>query len=207
RFGLVASYQPCAPLNMGIMRERSYGNPRRSGFMDNETIARKLTEYAARLEASETSLYRVRAYRRAAETVRAQQRQLADVYAAEGAAGLKALPGIGGHLAFTLEGLLTTGEFRTLRPADAHREPDRLLTSLRGVGPRLAWELGERLGIETVEDLDAAARDGRLAAAGLPPRKVEVLLAALEERRRSGGWLPFAGDEPAVADLLAADAA
>jgi len=58
-----------------------------------------------------------------------------------------------------------------------------------------------------VEDLDAAARDGRLAASGLAPRKVEVLRAALEERREHGGWLPFTGDEPAVADLLAADAA
>jgi hypothetical protein len=175
--------------------------------MDNETIARLLTEHARRLEATETSLYRVRAYRRAAETVRNQERELTDVYTEDGLAGLKSLPDIGDHLAFTLEGLLTTGEFRTLRPIDAHLEPDRLLTSLRGVGPRLAWELGERLGVETVEELDAAARDGRLAGAGLTPRKVLTLHAALEERRQHDGWLPFTDNEPSVADLLTVDGA
>jgi hypothetical protein len=175
--------------------------------MDNQTIARLLTEHARRLEATQTSLYRVRAYRRAAETVRNQERELSEVYAAVGLTGLKRLPNVGDHLAFTLEGLLTTGEFRTLRPIDAHLEPDRLLTSLRGVGPRLAWELGEKLGIETVEELDAAARDGRLAGAGLTPRKVLTLHAALEERRRHDGWLPFTANEPNVADLLAIDAA
>src|SRR5579862_422926 len=104
--------------------------------MTNESIARLLCEHAHRLESSETSLYRVRAYRRAAETVRRQDRELAEVHTAEGLAGLRRLPDIGEHLAFTLEGLLTTGEFRTLRPLDAHLEPDRLLTSLPGIGPR-----------------------------------------------------------------------
>jgi hypothetical protein len=175
--------------------------------MDNETIARKLTEHAHRLEATETSLYRVRAYRRAAECIRHQERELTDVYAEEGLAGLKSLPDIGEHLAFTLERLVTTGEFRTLRPIDAHLEPDRLLTSLRGVGPRLALELNERLGIETVEELEAADRDGLLAGAGLTPRKVLTLHAALEERRRHDGWLPFTANEPGVAELLAVDTA
>ena len=53
----------------------------------------------------------------------------------------------------------------------------------------------------------STARDGRLATAGLTPRKLLTLSTALEERREHDGWLPFADREPDVADLLAVDAA
>ena len=41
---------------------------------------------------------------------------MADLVAAKGRAGLLALPGIGDSLAFTIEWLVRTGEFRTLHP-------------------------------------------------------------------------------------------
>jgi DNA polymerase/3'-5' exonuclease PolX len=84
--------------------------------MDNATIARRLMDYAHELEAHHESLYRVRAYRRAAAIVLGLERPLGDLFAEVGRAGLAALPGIGAHLAYTLEGLLLTGEWRTLRP-------------------------------------------------------------------------------------------
>ena len=91
--------------------------------MDNATIARKLVEYANYLEGEDANVYRVRAYRRAAETVQTLERPLAEVVAAEGRAGLEALPGVGASLAYTLEGLVRTGEFRTLRPDGGHVDP------------------------------------------------------------------------------------
>jgi hypothetical protein len=117
------------------------------------------------------------------------------------------LPHIGTHLAYTIEGLLRDGVFRTLRPADAHVEPDRLLTSLAGIGPWLALRLRERLGVETVDELDAAFRSGRLDEAGLGPVRSQAVRAALAERQQQGGLLPFAETEPSVSDLLAVDAA
>ena len=93
--------------------------------MDNHLIARKLMDYAHELETHRESLYRVRAYRRAAATILGLEQSLGEILAAAGRAGLEALPGIGAHLAYTLEGLLLTGEFRTLHPltgpADVHR--------------------------------------------------------------------------------------
>lgn len=82
--------------------------------MDNRTIAKRLTEHANFLYRRQENLYRVRAYRRAAQVVLGLDRPLADLLAEEGRDGLETLPGIGSHLSFTLEGLVRTGEFRTM---------------------------------------------------------------------------------------------
>jgi DNA polymerase/3'-5' exonuclease PolX len=82
--------------------------------MDNRTIARKLSSYANELARKHSNLYRVRAYRRAAAVVLAQDQPLANLVTAKGRAGLAELPGIGDSLAFTIESLIRTGEFRTL---------------------------------------------------------------------------------------------
>ena len=174
--------------------------------MDNQTIARRLFAYADTLEQSETTLYRVRAYRQAAATVLAQSRPLQEVYESGGRAALAALPFIGAHIAYTIEGLLVDGTFRTVRPANAATEPDRLVTSLAGIGPWLALRLRERLGVETVDDLDTAVREGRLDEAGLGPVRSQAVRAALAERRQRTTLLPFADMEPGVDDLLAVDA-
>ena len=78
--------------------------------MDNQTIAHRLSDYATELYGEQSNLYRVRAYRWAAQTVRTLEQSLEEVLAKEGSAGLAALPGIGSHLAFTIAELIRTGE-------------------------------------------------------------------------------------------------
>lgn len=173
--------------------------------MDNQTIARKLIEYADYLDGEEPNVYRARAYRRAAETVLALKQPLTELYAQRGREALDELPGIGTSLAFTLEGLVKTGEFHTLRPGGGHIDPERLLTSLPGVGPRMARLLHERLGITTLEELERAAHEGRLAQVGIGPKRLRGLIDALAgrlQRRRLPE--PIQG-EPPVAELLAVD--
>jgi DNA polymerase (family 10) len=173
--------------------------------MDNATIARKLNDYATYLEGEDTNIYRVRAYRRAAATVLAQERSLSEVVNEKGRAGLEELPGIGASLAYNIEGLVRTGEFRTLRPDAGHVDPERLLTSLPGVGRQLAHTLHEQLGITTLEELERAAHDGRLTRAGVGPKRLRGLIDALAGRlRRSRLPEPIQG-EPSVAALLAVD--
>jgi hypothetical protein len=173
--------------------------------MDNATIARKLNDYATYLEGEDTNIYRVRAYRRAAATVLAQERSLSEVVNEKGRAGLEELPGIGTSLAYTIAGLVRTGEFRTLRPDAGHVDPERLLTSLPSVGRQLAHILHEQLGITTLEELERAAHDGRLTRAGVGPKRLRGLIDALAGRlRRSRLPEPIQG-EPSVAALLAVD--
>ena len=173
--------------------------------MDNATIARKLNDYATYLEGEDSNVYRVHAYRRAATTVLAQSRSLAEMIAEKGRAGLDELPGIGSSLAYTIEGLIRTGEFRTLKPDAGHVDPEQLLTSLPGVGRQLAHILHEQLGITTLEELERAAHEGRLAQAGVGPKRLRGLIDALAGRlQRSRMPEPIQG-EPSVSALLAID--
>lgn len=173
--------------------------------MDNATIARKLNDYATYLEGEDSNVYRVRAYRRAAATVLAQSNSLSEVVKEKGRAGLEELAGIGSSLAYTIEGLICTGEFRTLNPDGGHIDPEQLLTSLPGVGRQLAHVLHEQLGITTLEGLERAAHEGRLAQAGVGPKRLRGLIDALAGRlRRSRLPQPIQG-EPSVATLLAID--
>ena len=87
--------------------------------MTNHSIAKKLIEHAHNLEVQKAGLYRIRAYRRAAETILGLDRQLTDIVAEHGQAGLRALPGIGPRLSRTLQKLLTIPDEATggLAPA------------------------------------------------------------------------------------------
>ena len=78
--------------------------------MDNRTIARQLMHHARYLAEQETNLYRVRAYRRAAETVLGLDEPLERIVVERGRRGLRELPAIGSHIARTIETLVRTGQ-------------------------------------------------------------------------------------------------
>jgi len=82
--------------------------------MDNRTVADKLTTHAHTLEAGHRNLYRVKAYRQAAETILGLDEPVEAIVARTGRKGLRSLPGIGAHLSLAIESLVRTGEFRTL---------------------------------------------------------------------------------------------
>jgi DNA polymerase (family 10) len=90
--------------------------------MNNITIAEGLVRVAHRLEREDQNLFRVRAYRRAAETVLGLDRPLEQMVAESGVPGLRRLPGIGSHLAKKLATLVRTGDFATLTADAASRE-------------------------------------------------------------------------------------
>src|SRR5262245_17508819 len=151
--------------------------------MNNAQIAEKLLAHARELEAHGHNLYRVRAYRRAALSIRMLAVEVSELLEQGGRAALATIPGVGAHLAFTLERLLRRGEWVTLGPGPEETDPRQRLTSLPGVGPRLALRLREELGIETLAQLEEAAREGRLEVVGIGPGRVQVLLTVLEARR------------------------
>jgi len=77
--------------------------------MDNRRVAEELTRLAGYLVGQHASLYRVRAYRRAAETLLGLDEQVEVIVASRGRAGLEELPGIGKHISGTIESLVRTG--------------------------------------------------------------------------------------------------
>ena len=89
--------------------------------MDNLTIAQRLRDHARQLDGRDGNLFRIRAYRRAAQILLGLDRPVAEVLTESGAKGLQAIPGIGDHLAFTIEHLARTGEFLTFEERAAAR--------------------------------------------------------------------------------------
>jgi Helix-hairpin-helix domain len=174
--------------------------------MDNSAVAKKLLDYAQYLEARGANVFRVRAYRRAAETVMGLDQPLCDLLEAEGRAGLEELPGIGPRLASVLEELLRTGELRTFS-ADGAVEATDVLSSLPGVSRRLARVIHEQLQVNTLEELEQAAHEGRLGQVGIGPKRLRGIRDALAGRLgRYRFPRPLRG-EPPVADILAVDEA
>lgn len=167
--------------------------------MGNETIAACLSQYADYLESREANLYRIRAYRKAAETVAMLDRPLQHLVESEGREGLEQLPGIGRHLSYTLEALVKSGEFRTVDSEGGHVDAEVMFASLPGVGPRLARRLRSELGLQTLEELEKAAHEGKLRELQIGPKRLRGIIDALAGRLRRQRLPEFIRGEPPVA--------
>jgi DNA polymerase (family 10) len=77
--------------------------------MTNDDVARQLQRHARKLAERYGNLYRIRAYRRAAQTVLGLQRSVTELQKWE----LEVLPGIGDHLAVAITNYVRTGEWKT----------------------------------------------------------------------------------------------
>jgi hypothetical protein len=169
--------------------------------LDAEGIARRLEEVAALLERQRANPFRIRAYRRAAETVRGLDRPVHEILEAEGLAGLTALPGIGAALASAIEEIAFTDRLDLLDRLHGEASGLDLFTTVPGVGRELARRIHETLGIESLAELEAAANDGRLARVpGFGRGRVQAVRESLAGRFRRHPRAPESGRRPAAAE-------
>src|SRR6478735_6179765 len=127
--------------------------------MDNLAIARTLAEVADLLEIKGENPFKIRAYRNASETVAHEPARVAGMTAAE----RLALPGIGKDIAAKIGELADTGAMRYHEELLQEFPPTVLdLLNLQGVGPKTVARLYGELGVRTLEELDRAAREGRI---------------------------------------------
>jgi DNA polymerase (family X) len=168
----------------------------------NAAVAARLARLADLLEIEGANAFRVRAYRAAAETIDAHPEPLADLLARGG--DLTELKGVGKDLAAAIAALFDQGEIPALREV-AERVPVGLLDVVRvpGVGPKRAATLWRELGVTSLDELDRAARAGRVAALGGFGEKTQAkVLAGVAQVRRQGGRMRLGDAEAAVAPLL-----
>jgi DNA polymerase (family X) len=168
--------------------------------LDNLAIARVLREIADLLEIKDENPFKIRAYRNGADIAANHPHELARLD--EG--GLREIPGIGKDLAARIREIAETGDTPFHRELVAEFPPTILdLLHLQGVGPKTVAVLYRELSVRTLDDLEAAARDGRVRALkGMGPKKEALILKALDERKRFAGrhLLPDAHD--AAASLI-----
>ena len=153
--------------------------------MDNQPIARVFAEIADLLEIKGENGFKIRAYRGASDTIGAWP----DAVSRLDESALRDLPGIGKDLAKKVRELAETGACRYHQDLLQEFPPTILdLLRLQGVGPKTVALLYSTLNIRTLEDLQAAAREGRLRELrGMGAKKEVLILKALEERQRDAG--------------------
>jgi len=173
----------------------------------NRLIADRLDETARLLAEQGADRFRVAAYRDAAATLRTLPRPVPEILRTEGTGGLEALPGIGPSLARAIREVVVTGRLGMLDRLRGESDPLALLGSVPGVGATLAERVHHRLGIGTLEELEAAAHDGRLRRlAGIGEKRLVGIREALAARLgRVRGSAPADEFTPPVAELLAVD--
>lgn len=132
--------------------------------MTNYEIAERLEEIARILSEQGANRFRVNAYRRAAGTIRSLPVAAEQIARSHGVEGLQQLPGIGETLARLIHQLIFTGRLTMLDRLRGENDPVKLLSSVPGIGKKLAQRIHEELGIDSLEELEIAAHDGRLAS-------------------------------------------
>jgi DNA polymerase (family X) len=148
----------------------------------NAAIADIFDEIADLLELTNANPFRVRAYRRAAQAVRGNSKELWEDVAA--GRELDRLPGIGRDLAGKIAEIVTTGRCKLLQQLRSRASPGQAeLLRLPGLGPKRVRQLKLRHRITTPAELQAALAAG--TAVGVPGVTTPTgarLATALEHR-------------------------
>jgi DNA polymerase (family 10) len=166
--------------------------------MDNRSIAQLLADTADLLEISAGDPFRIRSYRRAAEAVESSTVQLSTI--ASDPKKLQEIPGIGKGMAANIQAIESAGTLPLREELLLKYRPTMLeLLRLPGMGPKTVALLWDALQVGSVEDLEKAIAEGRLA--GLP-RVGEKLIEKLRKgiadyKERSGRFLIDDAEEAA----------
>jgi DNA polymerase (family X) len=154
--------------------------------VERKEIARILHEVAGMLELAGANSFKVRAYENAARAILTYEGDLAE---AVRSGELRNVPGIGSTIFGNVETLMTTGELPVYEELRA-TFPAGLRDCLRvpRLGAKKVKTLFETLGVDSLEALERACLDGRLAGIrGFGPKSVQSILKGIGFVRGSAG--------------------
>jgi DNA polymerase (family X) len=146
--------------------------------MDNGWIADRLEAFASLLELADANAYTARAYRRAAETIRAAAVPVADLVRS---GRVRELRGIGTGIEARLRELVETGDIAEVVELERELSPGLVgLGRYLGLGAKRSVEIARALDVRTADELREAALAGRLRTVpGIGPKTEAQLLEAL----------------------------
>jgi len=152
----------------------------------NNDVAEQLELLADLLEIEGQAAFRVLAYRRAAQRVRDTGGPVAQL-ALDGKA--KELPGIGATIQDKIVQIVNTGEIEALAKRRKTIPPEVVdFLRIPGLGPKTVRKIWQDLGVSTLADLKAAARDQRLRTLpGLGAKVEENILKSVGRKKKATG--------------------
>ncbi|MEF8906886.1 MAG: DNA polymerase/3'-5' exonuclease PolX [Haloarculaceae archaeon] len=170
----------------------------------NDEVARRLEEFADRLEATGVE-YKPRSYRTAAENVRDHPAAIEDL-AREGREAVAEVEGVGDAISAKVVEYIETGEIAELEELREELPVDiDALTSVEGVGPKTVGRLYEALGVEDLDDLEAAAEAGEIRdVSGFGAKTEQNILEGLPFARQAHGRELLGEGRPQGERVLAA---
>jgi DNA polymerase (family 10) len=174
--------------------------PRVSLTYDNEQVAAVLEEIGDLSDLKGENPFRAVTFRAAARAIRDLREPLRQLMEEK---RLHEIPKVGPAIAEAIEQLLTTGIAKRHEDLKAQVPPGLLmLLRVPGVGPATARTIHKTLGITTIDELEAAAKTGRLRTLPKFQAKTEenILKAIASLRQRTGRALVV--DARAAADAM-----
>ena len=151
----------------------------------NDEVARAFEEFADLLAILSGDPYKPRAYEKAARSIGGYALELRGL----DDPGILAIPNVGKSIAEKVHAVLETGTFPELEELRAQVPTGvREMTAIPGFGPKKAIVVYRELGIQDLDELVAAATDGRLRGLkGFSAKTEESVLQAVERAARDTG--------------------
>ena len=157
--------------------------------MTNYEIARRFTRIGDILEIQGENPFKIKAYRRAAETIEELTEPLSEI---DARGALDDIPGFGSAIVAKTHDFLTVGttklyeQIKDAVPAGVVR-----MAAVPGIGPKTAKSLWDALGVDDIAPLEEAARAGKVQKVpGFGAAKEKNLIEAIERNRRLTERLP-----------------
>ena len=170
----------------------------------NEQIAELFENMGSLLEMKGDTIFKIRAYQRAARIIEQLSSPLAQ--AVENGEDLTKIPGVGKAISEKIAEFIGTGQVAAYQRLLEELPTGVLdLKDIPGIGPKTAVAIGVELGISTVEGVAEAAADGRLA--GLPrmgQKAADRILRHIEAFQAIGSRTPIGQALPIAEEVIAA---
>jgi DNA polymerase (family 10) len=167
----------------------------------NRELAKVFESIADLLEIKGEVIYKTLAYRKASDSLNNLARDVNDIWQ-EGE--LTDIPGVGKAIAEKIDELLTTGKLEFLVKLEKEVPPSLLdVLKVPDVGPKKAALFWQEAGITNLEELEAAAQQGKLRQLpGMGEKSETKILAGLEALSRRTGRSPLGEAWPFAQELL-----
>ncbi len=153
--------------------------------MDNAQIASVFNNIGDLLELKGEVVFKTRAYKKAARAIEHHPTELSQIFREEGEEGLTKVPSVGQAINKKVQELLSTGQLEYYEKLKGEFPEGVVeLKDVPGVGPKTALKISRDLGVTNLEGLEAALKEGAVAALpGLGEKAAANILRHLQTLR------------------------